>query len=123
MSGLLDSVMRGVASNLISTFGTVGKIITYAATSYDPVTDTTTGGVESETTVICSPPMAYKNAEVDGKRILVSDLRVMVPFASYETQPSTDQRFEIAGNEYAIISVMPIYSGNYAAVWELQIRV
>lgn len=122
MAGALDSIMRSVAQSLVGTFGTTGVLTTYSGGSYDPITDTTSAGTATDTTVPCSPPAEYENYVIDGTRIQTGDMKVLIPALDYGTAPNTAQKFTIRGAQYNVISVMPVSSGNQEAAWEIQLR-
>jgi hypothetical protein len=122
----LDELFRTMASTLTRALcgtGTLSK----RTTAYDPV-----AGTESSSTltsvVPCTPPEPFETIRIDNSLILASDLRVCVPAADckindVEAIPDpAGWTFAVAGKTYGVFRILPTYSGDQAALLELQLR-
>lgn len=121
MTGALDAKARATAERLINKFG---KPITIRRTSstYNPATGSTT-----ETTADHSgnaaPPSPYEERLIDGSLIQVGDMRVTVPARSLSIVPSTTTDTVVMdGATWQLVRVMPLFSGELVATYELQVR-
>lgn len=120
MTGALDARMRSLAERLVDKFG---KPVTLRRTSstYNPVTGTT-----SETTAnhaVNAVVELYEDRLIDGSLVQVGDMRVTVPAASLSVEPSTTtDTLILDGDTWQLVRVLPVWSGEQVATYQLQVR-
>ena len=120
MPGQLDSSLRQAAERLIDAFGgTISYLRTTETFSAD------TGKItQSETafTTVASPPEPFRQNRVDGTTIQVGDMKMLLKALNLPFTPTIGDKLIHAGVRWQVVAVMPIYSGELPAVYEVQLR-
>lgn len=106
------------ANRLIDRFGSTAtlKRPNTSGTAYNPTEGTPTSYT---VTVVVQD---YRNAEIDGTRVLAGDKKVMMAKGSLAIEPATSDKLVIGGAEHAIVEVRPLNPGGTVILWELQAR-
>lgn len=115
----LDTTMRQTAVNLVDKYG---KNVTHTIVtegSYDPTTGTITPSSTSNT--VKAIVEDYKGIELVSGQILHGDVKITLP-ALGNTKPEINDKITIDTVEYMIVSIKTVWSGEYPAVYELQVR-
>jgi len=111
--------MRQVADGLI---GDLGKSATFrrVPSSYDPVAGETTENHED--TPVSVALEAYSVRQQDGTLVQVGDLQATVPAQLLDDAPTTSDRLLIDGEAWSVQRVNPVYAGERAVIYQLQVR-
>ena len=117
----LDAILRPLGKSLINQFGKSATITRTIGGTFDPVAGANTGTSEQTFSIKVSPPEKYRRELVDGTVILEDDFKVQVSAIAIEPDAETD-RITLDGVTYQIVSAPPVYSGEQAAIYELQCR-
>lgn len=121
---LLDGPVKAAVDAVL---GVLGISVTLSrmseAGNYDPITGSEGLGTASTAVFKASPPTRYKHNQVDGTRIRMNDLQIILATKDQTVvpDPATDTLL-IAGVSYTIVDVESIYTGDEAAAYTLQIR-
>lgn len=118
MTGL-DRKLRQTAVNLVNKYG---KVITHTAVSegsYDPITGTVTpANTDYSIKAIVED---YKGIELVSGQIQHGDVKITMP-AKGNTKPDPNDKITIDSIVYMVVSVKSVWSGEMAAIYELQVR-
>ena len=115
---VLDAGMIGLARSLSTAFGTDVTITYVTAGSFNPATQTATPS--TSTSSVPAVISTFDLLEVSGL-VEAGDVKVDVP-AQGVTEPKSDDTVTIGSDVYQVISVRTTYSGDQAALYELQVR-
>ena len=115
---VLDPGFRGLARALHTTLGTNVTITYVTAGTFDPATQMATPS--TSTASVPAVVSSFRVAEVGGL-VEAGDVMVSVP-AQGVTEPKQDDRVTIGSNVFQIVRVTTQYSGDQAALYELQAR-
>ena len=120
MTGALDAEIRPLASNLAREFG---KTVTFVqvSSSFDPSTGSNTE-TTTETSLAAAPPQSFRVENMDNSLIEKGDLVIGLPALDISIEPTTQDRIKIDGDTWSIIQVAPLFSGELAALYNLQVR-
>jgi len=120
MPGLLDGVMLPLAENLIESFG---GAITYTQTSetFSATTGKTTV-METNHSVIMTPPAPYNVNRIDGSVVQVGDLEAMLKAQNLGFVPAAGDKVTFNGTDWQVVGVKPLFSGALAAAYTIQLR-
>lgn len=116
-----DTEMRDLAAELAEDLGKAVTYIRVTGEEFDPEAGETVKTTE-EHDVSAVPPQSVSTRLIDGSNVKVGDMVVGVPATSLEFTPSTDDRLRIDGDDWSIVRIEPIYSGEKVAVYNLQVR-
>jgi hypothetical protein len=118
MTTALDLTFVPLAVRLIDQYGSEAAVKTLASEVFDPTTNTTTEGAETEHTVNIAPPYpALKQLSPESNDV-VSRLESWVyPTTGIDYQCASELVFQ--GDTYRIVEANPIYSGDSIAVIQL----
>lgn len=119
----LDTTMAVEVVSLLAEFGK-DVVFTSAAVvaEYDPATGRTTQSSPTTYTVKSAPPFAYEQRYVNGNTVQEGDLRLLIAGADQEFTPKVGQKVTFDSGTYRVVSVIPYYSGEDIAAWEVQVR-
>lgn len=120
MTGKLDTQMRTTAQRLIDDYGKPVTIREYTGQAYDP--DAGQNVPTYSDHAVNGAVSAYSERLIDGTAVLVGDLRLTVPARDTGFAPSTNDKVVMDGENWSIVNAAPIYSGEQAAAFRLQIR-
>lgn len=117
----LDAEIGPLALELIDEFGKSINFISVVAGNYDP----TTGEAMPNSTVkqIKAVVEDYKGQDYSSGLIEGGDKKVTVAAQAFNSIPTTSDKIQIDGLTYTIQAVKIVYSGDLAAIYELQARV
>ena len=117
----LDAEIGPLALELIDEFGKSINFISVVAGNYDP----TTGEAMPNSTnkAIKAIVEDYKGQDYSSDLIEGGDKKVTVAAQAFNSIPTTSDKVEIDGLSYTIQAVKVIYSGDLAAIYELQARI
>lgn len=110
---------QNTADRMLTRFGQTVRILRPVKSSgedYDPTIGTPTrydaaGAV-----------MTYRNAEIDGTRVLAGDKKVLVSAKGLGITPATSDKLSIGGVSHAIVDVMPFAPAGTVVYFEIQAR-
>jgi hypothetical protein len=122
MTGALDAEMRALAVELTDEFGKTVTLRRPGETTFDETTGESTTGSPSTQDVAATPPREYASDQIDGSLIRRGDLRLSVPAKGLTFVPAVFDQVVLDGQTWGIQRVMPKYSGEQAAMYELQVR-
>ena len=128
MSNWLLGIGKEVADCLITGFGFPCSAVVVTQGAYDPTDGTQAADSTAETVVSCSPPYPFNIGQIDGTAIKKEDMKLMVSFddLSAELKTNVDRikftQGELSGQEWTVIGIEPIYSGEDPAAWEFHLR-
>lgn len=117
---------RRTADRLITKFGQVGAIRRSGETGGGDSTNSLTPvlGASSEpadfpcTLVIVD----YTQQERAGSLIEQTDRKALIATKGLTIEPTNDDALVVGGDEYQIVSVMPLAPGAVTVLWEAQVR-
>lgn len=92
------------------------------ASSYDPATGAGIESIWTTYTVKVSPPIDYEQRYVDGDSVQRGDARIFMAASGLPLTPVRDMLVEFDGVTFKAISILPIYSGEQIAAYEVQLR-
>ena len=92
------------------------------ASSYDPVTGTGAESINTTYTVKASPPIDFAQRYIDGDSVRRGDVRIILAAKGLPFIPIPDMKIDFDGHSFSTIAVLPIYSGELVAAWDLQAR-
>jgi len=95
---------------------------TAAEEGYDPSSGNVTAPATTLVTVKISPPFPFAKDLIDGDLILATDLKTLIAGKDAPFIPKEAQLMTFKDQQYTIISVDPIHSGELVAAFELQLR-
>ena len=117
----LDALFPGLAARLIDQFGATASLETVTKTD-----DLATGKVAetvSAASVKITPPEPFTIGLIDGSLVKAGDMTTLVAAQSLSTVPTANRdRLVFAAEIWQIVAVAPIYSGDAAAAYRLQLR-
>ena len=115
------SRLKNTADRLIDKFGD-SFVVTMIRSEdvYDPETQTSSP-MAPTTWTLKMVVLAYQAREIDGQNVLASDRKAIVQVHDTYTPRVTD-RVDVAGQEYAIVNVLPTQPGATPIFYELQLR-
>jgi hypothetical protein len=114
----LDAGFRGLARSLSSAFGTDITITYVTAGSFNPTTQTATPS--TSTSAVPAVISQFDVLEINGL-VEAGDVKVDVPALGI-TEPKADDTVTIGSDVFQVVSVRTTYSGDQAALYELQVR-
>lgn len=89
---------------------------------YDPTTGRTTQTTPDTYTVKSCPPFAYEQRYVNGNTVREGDLRLLIAGSGQSFVPTAGQVVAFDSMTFTVVSVLPYYSGESIAAWEVQVR-
>ena len=117
----LDALFPGLAARLIDRFGATASLETVSKSD-----DLATGKVNETATaasVKITPPEPFTVGLIDGTLVEAGDMTTLVAAEGLNTAPHTNRdRLVFSGETWQIVGVEPIYSGDVAAAYRLQLR-
>lgn len=123
-----DTRLRSLANRMILRFGTSATLIR-ANETFDDVTNKMVAGSPTNYPLTISPPTFAEIQEVDGERVLATDMFCFTPAANAGgtniagLPPNTDKDTLLFMSEtYRLVGFNPIYSGDAVAAYELHLR-
>jgi len=120
MTGALDAEMRDLAVELIDEYG---KAITVVreSTSFDPATGETTT-TTTDHLVNSAPPEDFAFSRIDGTLIQQGDTVVQVQAKSLTITPLDSDKIKIDGDNWNVVQVGKVYSGELVALFVVHLR-
>lgn len=92
------------------------------ASSYDPATGTGTESINTTYTVKASPPIDFEQRYIDGDSVRRGDVRIILAASGLPFTPVPDMKIKFDNIDFSTIAVLPIYSGELIAAYDLQAR-
>ena len=105
-------------AKLIEKMGKPLTLRSYAAATYDPVTQTYTAGAATDVSVF-GVEEKYNTHEVDGTLIQAGDRKFIV---ASSTVPALDMKLVYGSVEYPIVAVNPLQPGATTLYYDIQVR-
>jgi len=115
------SEMAEMAREQIDEYGRLAIIRGTTGNTYNPSTDTNSGGTITETSVKMLFT-EYRAKEIDGTIILRGDKKVMIANAALNTPPMHNDIVIDGTNEYKVIDISTIQPGDTPLIYKLQVR-
>jgi len=117
----LDALFPGLAARLIDQFGATASLETVTKTD-DPATGKVAETV-SAASVKLTPPEPFSIGPIDGSLVEAGDMATLVAAPGLNAAPTANRdRLVFASEAWQIVAVDPIYSGDAAAAYRLQLR-
>lgn len=110
--------LRQVADSKIARFGQ--EAVLSRPTSTGPAHNPVEG--EPDTYSVRIVVETYRQNEIDGTRVLRSDLKVMMSKGALAIEPETTDQLLIGGQAHAIVDVRPVSPGGVVLYFEIQAR-
>ena len=122
MTSLDDKLLPAVLK-LINDLGTPMTYEITTGKTYDPETRKSTAGTTTtHSNVKSAPPDKYNQRFIDGDLIKQGDMVTYVAGKDAVFTPVINMKVTHQGNVYKAMNVSPIYSGDFIAAWEIQLR-
>lgn len=118
----LDTKMRAKALALIADKGKLLKYYVPGTTTYDRATGVGEQAGVTEYVLRSSPPRGAKEKYVAGELVKEGDHVTLLPAKDLAFDPATATRVEVDAQEWRIVSVEPIRSGQQVAAWKMLLR-
>lgn len=117
----LDALFPGLAARLIDRFGATAMLETVSK-SDDLVSGNVTESVSSVELKI-TPPEPFTIGLIDGTLVEAGDMTTLVAAKNLSVAPVANRdRLVFAGERWQIVAIDPIYSGDEATAYRLQLR-
>jgi len=117
----LDALFPGLAARLIDKFGADASLETVTKTD-DLATGKVTESV-SAAVVKITPPEPFTVGLIDGTLVEAGDLTTLVAAQGLSATPAANRdRLIFASETWQIVAVDPIFSGDAATAYRLQLR-
>ena len=117
----LDALFPGLAARLIERFGATASLETVTKTD-DLVTGKVTETVAAAVIKI-TPPEPFTIGLIDGTLVEAGDMTTLVAAQELSKAPAANRdRLVFASETWQIVAVDPIYSGDAATAYRLQLR-
>ena len=118
----LDKELREAALEIINEVGRNMDFTIPLANAYDPATGAGTEAICTTYTVKVSPPIDYAQRYVDGASVQRGDARIFMAASGLPLTPVRDMVVKFDGITFKAVAVLPIYSGEQIAAFEVQLR-
>ena len=118
----LDTKLIPKIATLIAARGMTVVFEVDGVSGYDPATGTGTKTVKIRHSLKVSPPETFSQRYVDGETILMGDANILLPAQSLAFTPKPGILVELLGQDWLIINVSPIMTGEQIGAYQLQIR-
>jgi len=122
MSTALDDKLVPKTLDIINKVGRNMDFTLPLASSYDPVTGTGSESIVTKYTVKASPPIDFEQRYIDGDSVRRGDVRIILAAKGLPFTPVPDMKITFDGINFSTIAVLPIYSGELVAAYDLQAR-
>ena len=117
----LDALFPGLAARLIDQFGATASLETVTK-SDDLATGKVTESVSARSVKI-TPPEPFTVGLIDGTLVEAGDMTTLVAAQALTAAPAANRdRLVFASERWQVVAVAPIYSGDAAAAYRLQLR-
>ena len=120
-SAELDTLVD-TALDIIERLGRTVEVQTFGSITFDPAQGQTTYGPPSDFTVKSSPLIDYSDEYVVAGTARDGDASVFVAAKGLQFLPELALRVIADSAEWKVVRVLPIYSGQRIALWELHLR-
>jgi hypothetical protein len=120
----LDERLIPAAQSILDRFGKQVSFIVPTSPSYDPGTGVLTQGATQTKTTKMTPPEPYESKYVDGDIIRKGDLRAYIAAQDLDFQPERAHlvTLDTEDTRWYVVRANPVYSGQKAVLWEVQLR-
>jgi hypothetical protein len=118
----LDTKILPKVVTLLNKYGKDIDFIVPASQTHNPDTGKVTTVPGTTYTVKGSPPDRYDSRLIDGAAIKADDSRTIIAAQGIQFTPELSMRVEFDSYTWAIAHVMPIYSGESIAAYEIRLR-
>jgi len=118
---VLDDKLVPKAKELLTKFGRTVTYRTNAAT-FDPVNSTLTGGSITNTSVLIVPPFPFERRLIDNDKVVEGDMLTYIAAKDSPVTPALEGILIDGAQEWRVVSVDTIYTGDELALWKLQLR-
>jgi len=118
----LDTRILPKVVTILNKYGKDVDFVVPASKTHDPDTGKVTTVPGTTYTVKASPPDKYDSRLIDGAVIKADDARTIIAAQGIQFTPSISMRVEFDSVTWMIKHVMPIYSGNSIAAYEVRLR-
>lgn len=117
----LDLEIPGLASELIDEYGKSIGFGRVEPGKYDTSTGTAApAGVPSTVKAIVEP---YRGQRLLAGLVEAGDMKLTIAAESFpDGEPTTEDTAVIDGVEFTVVNVLPTYSGELVALYEIQVR-
>lgn len=123
----LDATLRPTARRLIKKYGKDATLKRETLGTFDPAASEYSGGGTTSYAVKVSPPERFRQDMIDGQMVRRDDFEVLASDLALSITPtagdeSTKDTLVLDSEEYQIIRVNPVYSGEQVAMFRLHCR-
>ncbi len=122
MPTTLDDKLVPKTLAIINKFGRDMDFTLPLASSYDPATGTGTESIVTTYIVKASPPIDFEQRYIDGDSVRRGDVRIILAAKGLPFIPVPDMKIKFDNIDFSTIAVLPIYSGELIAAYDLQAR-
>jgi hypothetical protein len=123
MATSLDTTLVPRALELVTEYGQDAVFEVPATKTYDATTGLTAETSPTDHTKKVTPPEPYDKRWIDGDLIQVDDVRVYLPASGLTFTPTRGYKVTLASSDvFRIIRVVPIYTGESIALYEIGLR-
>ncbi len=128
--GNFDEIFGTAGEEIIDLFVEQQSKLTRIVMTYNPLTAVESATIAAEVLVKISPPYPYDMREIDGKSIMYTDTRSYVSAKvisdlNFDITPASEVQIYCEfpdGRRFKVVNFSPIYSGDSAALYALQLR-
>ena len=131
MTTTFDTETYDLAGELLEEFGTTATLTTSAGKT-KTVGTSTVSGFGTDHTIRVSPPAPFDTRLVDGETVKAADLKVTLgrkngesiagAWADLTIVPAEGDRVALGSDDYSVVGIMPLRSGDDIAAWILHLR-
>ena len=118
----LDRELRPAALEIINEVGRNMDFSFPLAKSYDPVTGVGSESICKTLTAKASPPIDFEQRYVNDDSVKRGDVKIFLAAKGLAFTPIIDMEVKFDGISFKAIAVLPIYSGEQIAAFEVQLR-
>ena len=118
----LDKELRPVVLEIINEVGRNMQFSFPLAKSYDPATGTGSESIFKTVTAKASPPIDFEQRYVNDDSVKRGDVKIFLAAKNLSFTPIIDMEVKFDGISFKAIAVLPIYSGEQVAAFEVQLR-
>lgn len=122
MPTALDKELRPAVLEIINEVGRNMDFSFPLAKSYDPVTGAGSESICKTLTAKASPPIDFEQRYVNDDSVKRGDTKIFIAAKGLSFTPVRDMTVKFDSISFKAIAVLPIYSGEQVAAYEIQLR-
>ena len=116
---------KKLVPKVLSIINRVGRNMDFSfplAKSYDPATGAGSESIFKTVTAKASPPIDFEQRYVNDDSVKRGDVKIFLAAKNLSFTPIIDMEVKFDGISFKAIAVLPIYSGEQVAAFEVQLR-